>query len=344
VENLLDPDRLRRIARLDGDHLGGPAALATRDEVDAYERELRRKRFGAAGMAAGLALAVAGVGAAVLVPREARPSEVEIEPNDTAAEATPLTLGRPVHGTLGRRLDATHGDRDFYAFDLPAAAPGAPTLLRLRVSALSSIATCTLLYRAGFPDPVGRYCAGRPGRDLFLPALSLAPGRYLLAVLQDLDPYGGPPTYVQESISDRYTLLAEPTSREPGTEIEPNDQVASATVLSLDEPVAAAIGWARDEDVFCVSAAEPLPFRWRLRAGARDPAVLEATPLRGEAAGAPVRIHADEVGPRAGDDVQSPWQSVPQPAEGAPRCLRVRLAGDPGGGSQPYVVEAARVL
>jgi eukaryotic-like serine/threonine-protein kinase len=357
LETLLDPSRLRRAARPEP---GGDAALrgalATRDEVDAYERSLRRKRYGTAGAAAGLALAAAGAGASFLVPRD---TGVEIEPNDTAAEATPLPLGRAMTGRLGKRLDESHGDRDFYAFELPATSPGAPGFLRLRVSALPSIATCAMLYRPGFADAVGQYCAGRPGRDLLIPALALEPGRYLVAILQDRSARGGVEPYVYESISDTYTVQVERTTPEPGSEVEPNDHVPSATAITLGQPCSAAIGWARDEDFFCVPAAATGPIRWSLRAGASESGVLEATPMHGEDAGAPVRIHLDPQGKRSDADVPSPWQSAPISADdAAPRCLRVRLAADPwapdrgggggsgtpGGSSAPYVVEAQTIL
>jgi hypothetical protein len=213
---------------------------------------------------------------------------------------------------------------------------------------------CTMLYRAGFADAIGQYCVGRAGKDLFIPALRLDPGRYFVAVLQDLGAYGGAPTFVQEDVSDTYSVLAEAATPEPGTEIEPNDQVASATELAPGRPCTATIGWARDEDVFCVPATVNEPIRWRVHAGFRDAGVLEATAIRGGEEGRRVRIHADGTGRATETDALSPWQSGAVLAdETAPRCLRVRLAADPwsaerggatpSGGSAPYVVEALTV-
>jgi eukaryotic-like serine/threonine-protein kinase len=209
VESLLDPHRLRRMVRTAEPADAWPVgALATRSDVDAYERRLRRTRYGAAGTAVCVALAAAGAGAGLLVPRAAPARGVEIEPNDTAAEATPITIGQPMVGQIGRRLDATHGDRDFYAFEVPVEG-GGKTVVRLRVSALPSMAMCTILYKPGFEEPLGQYCVGRPGKDLVVPSLELDPGRYLIVVLQDLDGRGGPPPLLQESISDTYTVLVE---------------------------------------------------------------------------------------------------------------------------------------
>jgi serine/threonine-protein kinase len=367
VDGLLDSGELRRLSRAVPPE--GSDAMATRDEVDAYERTLRRKRYGAL-VAAAVALASA-VGAGVLVPRDARFGGVEIEPNDTAAEATAIPLGQAARGQIGKRIDASHGDRDFYAFDLPAPAagppaprpatigsappasggsaapPGAQAFLGLRVSGLPSLAMCTMIYRPGFADAVGQYCVGRAGRDLVIPALRLDPGRYFLAVLQD----GSVDPAVHETISDSYTVLAESTIPGPGIEIEPNDRIASATALAPGAPCSAAIGWARDEDVFCVPAEVPAPIRWKVRAGFRDSGALEATPIQGGEEGAPVRIHPDERGRTSDADTVSPWRSAPIAADTvSPRCLRVRLATDPwsperaagvpSGGTETYVVEA----
>jgi hypothetical protein len=222
VESLLDTDRVRRLA-------APKAASATSDEVDAYERKLRRKRHGALGLAA--VLACAAVAAGVFVPREAKVRGVEIEPNDTAAEATTLPLGQAMRGQLGRRVDENHGDRDFYALDLPAVAPGLKSHLTLQVSALPTMATCVILYRPGFDDPVGQFCGGRPGRAVVSPVIDLDPERYLLVVLQDLDSYGGERPAIQESISDTYTVLAESVTLTLESDGGPDDEAASILAI-----------------------------------------------------------------------------------------------------------------
>jgi hypothetical protein len=340
VDTLLDPRKMARFA-------SAGAAPATRDDVDAYERKLRRMRYGAAVTSGAVILGAAILGAGALVPREPARRGVEIEPNNTAAEATPLALGQPTTGTIGKRLDDAHGDRDFYAFDLPAAPGAAMATLRLRVTAMRSMALCTMLYRPGFPEAVGQYCVGRPGRDLVIPALALPPGRYLLAVLQDLDPHGGAAPYVQESISDTYTIVAEGREPDPDAEVEPNDSLAASTRLELGRPVKASIAWARDEDVFCVPAAERAPLRFRVRTSYREGGALEATPLCDGAESSAVWIHAGELDPRGPGDAVSPWISAPIAASKTDRCLRVRLAADPHarervGGGETYTVEAER--
>src|SRR6185295_1493243 len=91
------------------------------------------------------------------------------------------------------------------------------------------------------------------------------------------------------------------------------------------------IGWARDEDVYCVPAGLDCAIRWRARDVGRDAgAVLEVTPMRGTEEGAPVRVHTGGKGHESASDTMSPWSSMPVPAEeDTTRCLRVRLVYDP---------------
>ncbi|MEO7331104.1 MAG: serine/threonine-protein kinase, partial [Minicystis sp.] len=148
VEDLLDSGQLRKLARVSSGSathsaVQAAAEIATRDEVEAYERKLRRQRYGALGFAAIVALGALG-GAAKLVMLETRVvfNGVEIEPNDSAKDATKVPLGTPVSGLLGKRLDPAHGDRDFYAVDIPARAGKLP-VIELKVSALPNFAMCT---------------------------------------------------------------------------------------------------------------------------------------------------------------------------------------------------------
>jgi serine/threonine-protein kinase len=355
VEDLLDSGQVRRLARVADGVQQAKAEVATRDEFERYERKLRRQRW---GLYAGVAVLLAATGGAGVVGVRLYRKEkaestrgLEIEPNNTAAEATALPFGTSITGKLGERIDPTHGDRDFYAVDIPGA--GGQATIGLKVTPLPNFATCTMLYRQGYGTPLGQYCVGRPGRELSIPALRLEAGRYFLAVVQDLDPYGGPPIFIHENVSDTYTLTIGAAVPGPGEEVEPNDRVASANALAPGAAVKGTLAWTRDEDVFCVAAGTPGAIRWRVKDETRDAgAVLEATPLRGPLEGAPVRIHTGMGKPTA-TDVHSPWRSDKIAPEGdEPRCLRVRLTNDPwsgaaaamvpGGGSEAYVVEAER--
>jgi serine/threonine-protein kinase len=358
VEDLLDSGQLRRLTRVSSGSdttsaVQAAAEIATRDEVEAYERKLRRQRYGALGFAALVALGALG-GAVKLVMLETRVvfTGVEIEPNDSAKDATKVPLGTPVSGMLGKRLDPSHGDRDFYAFDIPERA-GKPPIIELKVSALPNFSMCTMLYRPGFTTALGQYCVGRPGRELVIPAMRLEAGRYFLAVLQDLDGYGGAVPFLHENVSDSYTITLRPVDPPEGHEIEPNDQVASATTLLPGATVSARLGWVNDEDVFCVPQGTPGKIRFSVHDGLRDSGVLEATPMRGAELGAPVRIHLAPGGKINAAEVLNPWVSPPMVEDGAPRCLKVNVEPDPwagekagvvpSGGSEPYTVEVESV-
>ena len=352
VDDLLDSGQLRRLQRAATGTLDRAAAIeiATRDEVERYERKLRRQR-GVAFAFAGMFVAGAAAGGVKLYLHERAEAQKghELEPNNTPAEATPLPFGTTVTAHLGPRLDPQHGDRDFYAVDVPAAGdPGQPAVVKLAVTALPNFGMCTLLYRQGFDSPLSQYCVGHPGRDLVVNALRLEPGRYFAAVLQDLDHYGGPLVYIHENVSDTYSITIGPASPRPGEEIEPNDQFASANPIAPGASMTGVLAWARDVDVFCTGA--PGALRWKVSDARREVgSVLEVTPMAGALEGLPVRVHTEEGKVSAGD-VRSPWRSAPIAGDGGtPRCLRVELVRDPwagsggtlvpSGGSDPYVVE-----
>jgi tRNA A-37 threonylcarbamoyl transferase component Bud32 len=355
VDNLLDSGQLRKLARVAAETemksmvVGGAAAaeLATRDELLAYERKLRRLKYTAIGSALLLTLALLGLGARVLLWQKAAFAGTEIEPNDSAAEAQLVPFGKSVSGFVGKRLDPTHGDRDFYAVDVPRPAEGNRSLVSIHTSALPNFGTCTFVYKSGFSTALGQYCVGGPKRDLDIPALELEPGRYLVAVLQDLDAYGGVQPFVHENVSDAYTLLVGPTNAEPSFEIEPNDQVATHNAIPAGGTMHGTIGWARDEDVFCVGGSDGAPIRWKVEDGPkRDPeSVLEVIAIRGGDEGAAVHVHVAK-GQMSAIEVASPWVSPAVPDEGTPRCIRVRLASNPWtfdhvfprGSQEPYAI------
>ncbi len=366
VDDLLDSGQLRRLARATGTSspaLPGAAApkaeIATRDEVFAYERTLRRQRYGAIiGLSATLMIGAAA-GAKLLQLHLARAREfqgVEVEPNDSAREATLVPLGSEVTAQLGRRLDPTHGDRDFFAYDVPFTGVGGDgsTLIKLEVSALPNLAMCTMIYKQGLTTALGQYCVGRAGRALSIPALRLLPGRYLITEVQDLDPYGGPLPFIHENVSDSYTVLAAAVQPTPGLEVEPNDQVASAEQLVPGGAITGTIAWASDEDVYCVPERSPGKIRWKVRDGLRDMGVLQVTPLRNGAPGAPVRIHLGTSGKTSASDVLNPWISPAIARESDfLRCIRVAIEKDPwageragvvpSGGTEAYTVEVEAV-
>ncbi len=333
VETLLDSGAVRKLGTAAPKAAPGVAAIATRDEVERYERKLRRQKYGAYGF---LFVLVAGAGAGGAKYFESQQhvfSGAEVEPNNAASEATPVPFGRGVSGYLGPRIAKDHGDRDFFEVELPGPAEGGTVVFAsLEVTALPNIPMCTMLYKPGFTTALGQYCVGRPGRALVIPALQLEAGRYFVAVLQDMDPYGpAVPRYTHENVSDPYTITLTTVERPEGVEIEPNDQVASAGSLAIGEAVTGALSWARDEDVYCARAAAGEKVAFRVTDTARDAgSVIEVTPLSGTDQGAALRVHVIGKGTVTSTDVVGPWTSAPVTVEpDVPKCIRVRQTLDP---------------
>jgi serine/threonine protein kinase len=333
VDELLDSTLLRKMS---AERTSGPTpgpALATRDELEHYERSLKRK--GRAWMALGGCLAVAGlvVAGRYLLLHRARPfSGLEVEPNDALAEATPVPFGRAVSGFVGRRPEPSKGDRDAFAIEVPTV-----ELVSLSLRTLPNFPLCVQVHRAG--ALAGHYCTGLAGRDLRVPALRLEPGPVVLTVQQDLDGYGGATPPLHENVSDAYTLTLEASRAEPDLEREPNDEPSGATMLGArgtpEGTRRGALAWARDEDVVCVerAATQASPVRLRVHDETRDGGtVLEATLLVDGLEGPPVRVHTSKpldqkIDPSRGDVV---GDLVTEPlSSGSQTCVRLRAARDP---------------
>ncbi len=332
VDESPPPDSQRPTTKID--KIKRPKShIATRDEVEAYQRKLRRTRFGAWALlgALGLGGAIAVIVAVGISGEQF--SGIESEPNNVAAEATPIPLDTPVEGLLGKRVESAQGDRDFFVFEVPDT-DGRARHVSLSVTALPNVATCSILYRIGFRRPLAQFCMGRPGQDLLVPALLIEPGGYFVAVLQDRDPYGRPRApYIHENVSDWYRLQVSVVEPQAGAEIEPNDQPASAVRLAPGQSVTGMLAWMGDVDFICAIPTTPT-VQWEVDDGARKTAtVLEVTPTVAGVAGPQVRIHAATARPfgRAimPADVNGPWTSPPVlPSEGD-RCLQLKLVSDP---------------
>jgi eukaryotic-like serine/threonine-protein kinase len=346
VERLLDYSHLRHAGA------GADADAATRDEVERYERKLRRRGRAVWGLFAGVLLAAAFFGFRAY-QRWAAPAVFageELEPNDAASTATRVPFPFSAKGIIGKRLDRERSDRDFYRFRVPSGAGAAS----LEASPLAGFAWCGLVYAAGSEEPLGRYCPGAGERRLRVEALRLPPGEYVLGLMQDREAYtkeGPPATF--ESISQTYELAV--TSAAADAELEPNDFPRDALRVAPGNKVSGRLAWMRDVDVVCVSSETKVrlevtdsPERPRSRA-----AVLQVTPLAGTDAEVPARVHHAgtkdvKQSPR---DVLGAWRStVLDPAAGRPPCVRLELVPNPWAptphplvapaGEEPYWVEA----
>ena len=346
VERLLDFSHLRHAAD------AADADAATRDEVESYERKLRQRGRAVWGVL-GVALAVAAVFGFRELQRWTAPpvfSGSELEPNDVASEATRVPFPFSAKGIIGKRMDRDRSDRDFYRFRVPSGSQP----VAFEVSAMPGLAWCALVYAAGSPEPLGRYCPGSAERRLSIEALRLPAGEYVLGLMQDREAYTkDPPPPTVESISESYRLNVGPAST-PDAEIEPNDFVRDATLVAPGSKRAGRLSWMRDVDVFCASGDAKVQLRVsdspeHARAHA---SVLQVLPLAGEDLEVPARVHRAgtrdvQASPR---DVIGTWQSTPMdPAAGRKACIQLSLVPNPWAptphpliapaGEEPYWVE-----
>jgi eukaryotic-like serine/threonine-protein kinase len=353
VERLLDFSHLKHATD------AADADAATRDEVERYERKLRRR-----GLTVWALLAVALLAGAVFGLRAyqrwtAPPvfAGEELEPNDTASAATRVPFPFAAKGIIGKRLDSERSDRDFYRFHVPAGT-GAVTL---EASAVAGMAWCGLVYAAGSEEPLGRYCPGSADRHLRIEGLRLPAGEYVLGLMQDREAYTKEPAPATfESISQSYQLVVSALggAELEGAELEPNDFPRDALRVAPGSKRAARLAWMRDVDVVCADSDAKVrlkvtdsPERPRARA-----AVLQVTPLAGPDLDVPVRVHhagTKDVQASA-RDVLGTWQStVLDPTAGRPPCIQVALVPNPWAptphpllppaGDEPYWVEATAV-
>jgi serine/threonine-protein kinase len=325
AEQLLDTRAVRILA-------GADSIAVTRDEVEQYERKLKRRgRYAWSALAVGLA-----AGALVgwrLWARASQPppfAGVEIERNDSASSAQPLPFGAEVEGKIGERLDATTGDRDFFRVEVPAGT----RLASVETAGLPNMPLCTSLYRVGSESPLGRWCPGGAGQGLIVPQVSIEPGPHYVAVMQDRDPGsdGNVPPLL-ENVSDRYRLRVAAATAEGGVEIEPNDELARATQVERGASARGALQWLRDVDVVC---ARPGPGRVILEVqdAPRKPrprqAALEVTPVGGPLDGVPVRLHRSLAGIDASPrDAALPWRSPAVDAAAGSACVKLTLVPNP---------------
>jgi serine/threonine-protein kinase len=219
-----------------------PAAASTlrREDVDAYERDLLRRRR-VALVALPLAITLAGAGVAVWQVRSARGVDIEAEPNNSPGEANRIESERTVRGHIGTRISLEESDRDFYALTVRArtsvlsvALTGIPTMdLKIEV-------------RNATGERIGETDAGGPGDGEVIPNLRVTPGSYTVEV-REVWVAGRPAT---EDSTDWYTLTASWHPLAADEEAEPDDVPQMALPLELDRPMRGYLGRLADVDYF----------------------------------------------------------------------------------------------
>lgn len=315
---------------------------ATRDEVERYERSLRRREKVARSLfvLAGLGLVGTTIHLYTASQRPARFNGRETEPNHEVKTATTVPFGKPVLGQLGRRMSPTRGDQDSYQVLVPGRQTEERALIELRLSELPNMALCAWIFEQNQATPLFRYCGGEPGRGLLVPRLALRPGAFLIVIQQDRGSYWeGQNTLLHENVSDDYELLLRESTGASDFEVEPNNDRAAVRSPGFPQhtlgretsaPVVGQLNIMRDVDVVCATGNGH--GRWIVtdaKDGARPlHSVLEVTPLGGPQDKIPVRLHAGRNVAASERDQPSPWRSKPVSLKSDP-CIRLTLVPNP---------------
>jgi hypothetical protein len=206
---------------------------------------------------------------------------------------------------------------------------------------------------------MARYCPGLPGRGVELPALRLEPGKYLVAVLQDMDRYQADEApFVHENVSDTYALMLGPASEDIGVEREPNETAQASMPLTPGTEIRASLAFVRDVDVFCAAATTTGKVRFIVREPDTRPRdaglALEVTALGGPRASTPIQLHRAAAGKLGPTHVLGTLttDAIDTQNPGGSACVQVRVAVDtlavapprvPLASPEPYVVKLETV-
>ena len=235
-------------ARRESDRVGGdisPVEALRREDLDAYERGLRWRRWAGIGSVL-LLLAAAGGGIALWRHQTApQPVTEEVEPNNSPKEANLIAPDRPVRGHVGARLTPSEGDRDYYRIVVDEA----PAVLHAELTGVPGLNLKLAVF-----DPNGQRLAeadeGDPGEGEHLPNVRLDSKGEHYVVVREVWVDGRPPS---EEVTSWYTLTASWHALSPDTEeSEPDDSLAQAIPLTLDRPIRGYTSRARDLDFYTV--------------------------------------------------------------------------------------------
>jgi hypothetical protein len=231
----------RRESDQESSGLSPTAAPLRREDLDAWERSLRRKRWMGL-LAIPLLISVVAAAAVVWVKTSApRAREVEEEPNDSAAQANFIASEKTVRGHIGERITAEKSDTDFYQFTV-----GQGTwVLRAELTGIPTMDLKLELY-----DRLGKRIVesdgGAVGDGEVLPNVKLTAGDYYVAVREVW--VGG--RGASEDATNWYTLTATWRPLGANLEVEPDDSPAQALPLTLDQPMRGYLGRSGDVDYY----------------------------------------------------------------------------------------------
>ncbi|MGZ3407462.1 MAG: protein kinase domain-containing protein, partial [Polyangia bacterium] len=223
----------------------GAAQPLRREDFDAYERSIKRRRWvGLSIVPLGLVL---GAGAFVyfthLAP-ELSVREYEVEPNNTPATANAIASGRAVKGQVGKRIAVEESDRDFFRFSVTGSDP---KVLRAELTGIPNMELVLEVF-----DGTGKKIAeadnGGIGDGEIVPNLKLQPGEHYIAV-REVWTAGRPAT---ENVSDWYALTATWKPIEAAHETEPDDVASAALPVAVGETMHGMLGRVDDVDYYYV--------------------------------------------------------------------------------------------
>ncbi len=227
---------------------GRRAAVATRNDVDYYERRIKRR--GMIGLVIAILL-LGGIGAAGAWVVSQKPvvqtPTQESEPNGQPSEANRLPPGARVFGQIGRRVDEEHGDEDVYSLENPG---GERRYARIELRGIPNMNLALDLVKAGIEAPVLVVDTSDVGGDELVPSFPLSGSRYYLRVREERLS-GTMPT---ENVSDAYAIEWEFVEPGPDDEHEVNDTFPVAEAVLADGERHGYIGWRGDIDIYCLAA------------------------------------------------------------------------------------------
>jgi len=238
-----------RLARVFGQVVptesGRQREVATRGDVDDYERRLRRRSMMSKALAVLALSLMLAAGAWGWVHRPVPSASAESEPNDEITQADPITEGQALEAFLGRRLDEDRSDADFYVLSNPG---GQRRTMRVELSAIPNMDLVFEVYREGISSPLLTADSGGIGQVEVVPNFVIEGTKYYLRV-RELWESGRFPT---ENVSDPYTLRFRFVTPEEDDEREVNDSLELAEPIALGQSRRGFVGWGGDEDSYCL--------------------------------------------------------------------------------------------
>jgi eukaryotic-like serine/threonine-protein kinase len=212
-----------------------------RQDFDAFERSLRRKKVIASLLLPAFVLAAAAAGYWALGRTRERPRASEQEPNNAPGYATLIPLDTPVQGWIGKHLEGQQPDMDY--FRLPTGK--GPRVVSARLEGVPDTDLVLEVYD-GQGRSLAKCDAQGAGSGEWLQPTEIGPTEAYLLV-RPVWIQGTPPA---EKVAEPYRLSVHWAAPRPGWEVEPNDWPERATAAQPGRPVRGYLGTPDDQDLF----------------------------------------------------------------------------------------------